>query len=253
MWLVCTGFHECVCVCVCVCAAGAAVPLYLLHEDEKRLSVVLPLLRQFVLMREFVATHVHGQLEAVGVQVAEVIHTCRERQTHLRPTASTRVGCCVRLLARLQKLWNSQRASVLNMQMWLLHKASAEKPCTTQSQAQRECVWTLTASRSVPGRSVDGAVLLGEVFHVADPSVGISHQAVGGRVGESQPAEHVVIRGGGLLPGHPRGAGFVIGEGHHQLPSLKVTAQHKGHLLHPRNQSPRLHGNLQWGEEGSML
>jgi len=99
----------------------------------------------------------------------------------------------------------------------------------------------------VPGRSVDGAVLLGKFFRVADPLVDGRHQAVGGRVGEGQPAEDVVIRGGGLLPGHPLGSGFVVREGHHQLPSLDVTAQHKGHLLHPCDQSPRLHGNLQRG------
>lgn len=102
----------------------------------------------------------------------------------------------------------------------------------------------------MPGRSVDGAVLLCKIFCVADPLVGISHQAVGGRVGEGQPAEDVVIRGGGLLPGHPLGASFVIREGHHQLPSLEVTAQHIGHLLHPCYQSPCLHGNLQRGHRG---
>lgn len=99
----------------------------------------------------------------------------------------------------------------------------------------------------MPGRSVDGAVLLGKVLCVADPSVGISHQAVGGCIGEGQPAEDVVIRGGGLLPAHPLGAGFVVREGHHQLPSLEVTAQHERDLLHPCYQSPCLHGNLQWG------
>lgn len=107
----------------------------------------------------------------------------------------------------------------------------------------------LTACRSVPGRSVDGAVLLGKILCVAGPLVGISHQAVGGRVGEGQPAEDMVIWGGGLLPGHPLGASFVVREGHHQLPSLEVTAQHKGHLLHPCNQSPCLHSNLQQGHQ----
>lgn len=76
----------------------------------------------------------------------------------------------------------------------------------------------------MPGGSVDGAVLLGERLCVADPLAGISHQAVGGGVGEGQPAEDVVIRGGGRLPAHPLGAGFVVREGHHQLPTLEVAA-----------------------------
>lgn len=99
----------------------------------------------------------------------------------------------------------------------------------------------------MPGRPVDGAVLLGEIFRVANPPVGGRHQAVGGRVGEGQPSEDVVVRSRGLLPGHPLGASFVVREGHHQLPSLDVTAQHEGYLLHPCDQSPRLHGNLQQG------
>lgn len=109
---------------------------------------------------------------------------------------------------------------------------------------------TLTASCSVPGRSIDGAVLFGEILCVADPSAGISHQPVGGRVGESQPAEHMVIWGGSLLPGHPLGACFVVREGHHQLPSLEVTPQHKGQLLHPCYEGPCLHSNLQQEHQG---
>lgn len=73
---------------VLVRAAGAALPLYLLHEDEKRLAIVLPLLRQFALMREFVTSHIHRQLKAVGVQIAEVIHTCKERQIYRRPAST---------------------------------------------------------------------------------------------------------------------------------------------------------------------
>lgn len=104
----------------------------------------------------------------------------------------------------------------------------------------------LTAGRRVPGSSIDGAVVLGEVLGVADPLVGVGHQPVGGGVGEGQPAEDVVVRGGGGLPAH-QGAGFVVGEGHHQLSTLEVATQHEGHLLHPGDQSPRLHGNLRRG------
>lgn len=99
----------------------------------------------------------------------------------------------------------------------------------------------------MPGCAVDGAVLLGKILCVADPSVGISHQTVGRRIGEGQPAEDVVIWGRGLLPDHPLGASSVIREGHHKLPTLEVTTQHEGHLLHPCYQSSGLQGNLQAG------
>lgn len=61
----------------------AALPLYLLHEDKERLTIVLPLLRQLALMREFVTTHIHRQFKAVGVQIAEIIHTCQQRHIYL--------------------------------------------------------------------------------------------------------------------------------------------------------------------------
>lgn len=114
---------------------------------------------------------------------------------------------------------------------------------------QPQRIRTLTSGCSVPGCSVDGSVLLGEVFCVTDPSVGISHESVGGRVGEGQPAEDVVIGGGGLLHGHPLGASSVVREGHHQLASLEVPTQHEGHFLHPHYQSSCLQGNLwmDWG------
>lgn len=60
---------------------GAPLPLYLLHEYKKRLAIVLPLLRQVTLMRKFVTTHIHRQLKAICVQIAEIIHTCQEKET----------------------------------------------------------------------------------------------------------------------------------------------------------------------------
>lgn len=50
---------------------------YLLHEGEQRLLVVLPLLLQLALVGELVAAQVDGELQAVGVQVAEVIQACK--------------------------------------------------------------------------------------------------------------------------------------------------------------------------------
>lgn len=50
---------------------------YLLNEGQQRLLVVLPLERKFTFMGELVTAQENGQLKAVGVQVAEVIHTCR--------------------------------------------------------------------------------------------------------------------------------------------------------------------------------
>lgn len=120
------------------------------------------------------------------------------------------------------------------------------------SDKTRRWIWTLTAGRSVPGRPVDGSILLGEVFCVTDPSAGISHEAVGGSVREGQPAEDVVIRGGGLLPSHPLGASSVIWEGHHQLASLEIPTQHKRHFLHPCYQRSCLQGNLQQAHTRGM-
>lgn len=50
----------------------------LLHVDEQRLLVVLPLDGKLADVRELVAGQLHRHLEAVVVQVAEVVHTCRE-------------------------------------------------------------------------------------------------------------------------------------------------------------------------------
>lgn len=47
----------------------------LLHEDEHSFSVLLPLLCQLTLMRELITAQEYGQLKAVGVKVAEIIHT----------------------------------------------------------------------------------------------------------------------------------------------------------------------------------
>lgn len=60
--------------------SGAPLYLYLLHEYKQRLAIVLPLLRQLTLMRKFVTTHIHRQLKAIGVQIAEIIHTCQEKE-----------------------------------------------------------------------------------------------------------------------------------------------------------------------------
>lgn len=61
--------------------APHAAGRYLLHEHDQGLPVVLPLLRQLALVRELVAAHVDGQLEAVGVKVAEVVETCGPRDS----------------------------------------------------------------------------------------------------------------------------------------------------------------------------
>lgn len=50
----------------------------LLHVDQQRLPVVLPLDGKLAGMRKLVAGQLHRYLEAVCVQVAEIIHTCRK-------------------------------------------------------------------------------------------------------------------------------------------------------------------------------
>lgn len=47
---------------------------YLFHKHNQGLAVVLPLLGQLGGVREFVTGQLHRDLEAVGVQVAEVVH-----------------------------------------------------------------------------------------------------------------------------------------------------------------------------------
>lgn len=49
---------------------------HLLYEGQQSLTVVLPLQRQLTLMGKLVTAQEDGKLKAVGVQVAEVIHTC---------------------------------------------------------------------------------------------------------------------------------------------------------------------------------
>lgn len=54
---------------------------YLLHVNQQRLLVVLPLDGKFTGMRELITGQLHCDLEAVSVQVTEVIHTCRKKQS----------------------------------------------------------------------------------------------------------------------------------------------------------------------------
>lgn len=48
----------------------------LLHVHQQGLLVVLPLDGQLAGVRELVTGQLHRHLEAVGVQVAEVVHAC---------------------------------------------------------------------------------------------------------------------------------------------------------------------------------
>ena len=54
------------------CARFSATDL--LHEGQHGLSVLLPLVRQLALVRELITAQEDGQLQTVGVQVAEVVH-----------------------------------------------------------------------------------------------------------------------------------------------------------------------------------
>lgn len=49
----------------------------LLHINQQRLSVVLPLDRKLAGVRKFITGQLDGHLKTVGVQVAEIIHTCK--------------------------------------------------------------------------------------------------------------------------------------------------------------------------------
>lgn len=75
--------------CCCRCCWLVWFPLQtdLLHVNQQRLLVVLPLDGKLTGMRELVTGQLHGHLEAVGVHITEVIHTCRkdkEQRTYER-------------------------------------------------------------------------------------------------------------------------------------------------------------------------
>lgn len=52
---------------------------HLFNKGQQRLAVFLPLQWKFTFMRKLVTPQEDGQLKTVGVQVAEVIHTCGQR------------------------------------------------------------------------------------------------------------------------------------------------------------------------------
>lgn len=108
----------------------------LLHVDQQRLPVVLPLPQKLAGVRELVAGELHRHLEAVGVQVAEVVHTCRERNAE---RFSTVAGGGARLKGRLIG------------------------------------THFLTSWYVVPVGSVDDVVVSEEVLVVARPSVRVGH------------------------------------------------------------------------------
>lgn len=67
------------CTCTkCNVILFSVVFAYLLYEGQKRLSVVLPLLRKLALMGEFITAQEDGNLKTVCVQVAEIIHACEK-------------------------------------------------------------------------------------------------------------------------------------------------------------------------------
>lgn len=85
---------------------GAPLSLYLLHEYKKRLAIVLPLLRQVTLMRKFVTTHIHRQLKAICVQIAEIIHTCQEKETAEAGRISSLTGQICEIRSGLKKAFH---------------------------------------------------------------------------------------------------------------------------------------------------
>lgn len=68
-----------------LCVSSWSSGTYLLDEGQQSLFVVLPLERKFTFMGKLVTAQEDGQLEAVGVQVAEVVHTCREKNVSQLP------------------------------------------------------------------------------------------------------------------------------------------------------------------------
>lgn len=73
---------------------------HLLHEGKQGLFVVLPLSGQLALVGELVAAQVYRELQAVGMQVAEVIESWTDKQVcgHPLPSPSE---CLPQALPRL--------------------------------------------------------------------------------------------------------------------------------------------------------
>lgn len=61
-------------------AAGGGTDL--LHVNQQRLLVVLPLDGKLAGVRELVTGQLHRHLKAVVVQVTEVVHACGGRKEH---------------------------------------------------------------------------------------------------------------------------------------------------------------------------
>lgn len=108
-------------------AAVAVLCTHLLHEGEQRLLVVLPLLLQLTLMGEFVTAQVNGELQAVGVQVAEVIHTCKSIEMPIQPLACLTVA----------KLGGSHATGPNLLPALGCHLA----PCTMPMASVTSCAW----------------------------------------------------------------------------------------------------------------
>lgn len=57
-------------------------------------------------MRKFVTTHIHRQLKAICVQIAEIIHTCQEKETAEAGRISSLTGQICEIRSGLKKAFH---------------------------------------------------------------------------------------------------------------------------------------------------
>lgn len=63
------------------CLKGSLKDTYRLHKTEQSLFIPLPFCVELNLRREFVAAKLHGDFQAIGVQVVKIRHTCNGQKS----------------------------------------------------------------------------------------------------------------------------------------------------------------------------
>lgn len=198
-------------------------PSHLLHEGEQSLLVVLPLSGQLTLMRELITAQVDGELQAVGVQVAEVVNSWAgqtEPQSPLpmpnAPPQTLPGQLTPRAGFPLGPIDDAHATSVVlclaPSPVGLSHGEVGRGEGDGQP-AEDGVVWGLLGLRCL--------------FFILSP--GSCH-------GRSQKL---------LLAGC---AGHIVGVGHKPLATIQVCPQHEGVLLHPGNDGADFCGYLGGGQ-----
>lgn len=95
--------------------------VYLLHVNQQRLLIVLPLNGEFTNMRKLITGQLHCHLEAVGVQVTEVVHTCRKGRHRKRVNIEWNSLAIYRFKGKKNWIWslNREKYDICQWLTWL--------------------------------------------------------------------------------------------------------------------------------------